>query len=292
MSSPNLEEGGRKIATATRGNSRSQPGTRSAAYRLRSVDFRTPLLFLALLALFLGSWEVSVRSGLASRMVPPPTEVFSSLVTALSNPFYSYGVNDAGIGLQLAASLWRVLVGFVLAAVLALPLGFAIGMSPVLSRAVDPFVQVLRPVSPLAWLPIGLAVFEDSERTAIFVIFISALWPVLLNTIAASRSVPRGYLEVARTLQAGRWTTIRQVILPAALPEILTGLRISMGIAWLVIVAAEMLVGGRGIGYFIWNEWNNLNIANIMVGILLVGVVGLCLDKIFRFFERRWSYEG
>lgn len=244
-----------------------------------------------MLAGFLCVWESIVRFGVASEMLPPPTVVFSKLATALSDPFYNHGVNDVGIGLQLLSSLRRVLIGFLLATMVALPVGFFVGMSHVLSKAVDPFVQILRPVSPLAWLPIGLAVFQDSERTAIFVIFISALWPVLLNTFAATGSVPRTYLEVARTLKAGRWTTIRRVILPAALPSILTGMRISMGVAWLVIIAAEMLIGGRGIGYFIWNEWNNLDIGNIIVGILVVGVVGLGLDKLFRLLERGLRYD-
>ena len=241
---------------------------------------------------FLGVWEAAVRVGLTSELLPPPTEVLSKLIAALSNPFYVAGANDAGVGVQIATSLLRVLAGFSLAMVVALPIGFFVGTSPVLSKAVDPFVQVLRPVSPLAWLPIGLALLRDSEWTAIFVIFISALWPMLLSTIAATSSVPRTYLEVARTLQAGRWRTIRRVILPAALPNILTGLRLSMGIAWLVIIAAEMLIGGRGIGYFIWNQWNNLDIANIFVGILIVGAIGLVLDKVFRLLERRWSYDG
>jgi len=253
---------------------------------------RSSALFLVLLVVFLGVWEAAVRLGLTSELLPPPTEVFSKLVLALSNPFYVAGANDAGVGVQIATSLLRVLAGFSLAMVVALPIGFFVGTSPVLSRAVDPFVQVLRPVSPLAWLPIGLALLRDSEWTAIFVIFISALWPMLLNTIAATSSVSRTYLEVAQTLRAGRWKTMRRVILPAALPNILTGLRVSMGVAWLVIIAAEMLIGGRGIGYFIWNQWNNLDIANIFVGILLVGAVGLALDRVFKLLERRWQYES
>ncbi len=181
------------------------------------------LLFLALLVGSLVTWEGAVRLGLFSTLMPAPIQVASKLIAALGDPFYSAGINNAGIGLQLAASLRRVLLGFALAMVVALPVGFVVGMRPTLSKAVDPFVQVLRPVSPLAWLPIGLALIRDSELAAIFVIFISALWPMLLNTIAATNPVPRTYLEVARTLRAGRWRTIRRVILPAALPDILTG---------------------------------------------------------------------
>jgi nitrate/nitrite transport system permease protein len=250
------------------------------------------VLFAVLLAAFLAVWEAAVRVGLTSSLMPPPSLVFTELVAALSNPFYIASANDAGIGIQLGTSLLRVLIGFGLAMVVALPLGVFLGTSPNLSKAVDPFVQVLRPVSPLAWLPIGLALLRDSQQTAIFVIFISAIWPMLLNTIAATNSVPKTYLEVARTLKASRWTTMRRIIIPAALPNILTGLRVSMGVAWLVIIAAEMLIGGRGIGYFIWNQWNNLDIANIIVAILLVGLVGIMLDRAFALLERRFAYEG
>lgn len=285
MVSPTTKETKRKLTA------QASFRTRSAKSWLSAVDAWPVIIFLTLLAGFLLVWQLSVRLGLVSSMVPAPTEVSSKLVLALSDPFYNAGVNDVGIGLQLLASLRRVLVGFLLAMVVALPVGFVVGMSSVASRAVDPFIQVLRPVSPLAWLPIGLALLRDSERTAIFVIFISALWPMLLNTMVATSTVPRTYLEVARTLRASPWTTLRRVVIPAALPEVITGLRLSMGVAWLVIIAAEMLIGGRGIGYFVWNEWNNLDIANIIVGILLIGVVGLGLDRIFKLLEERWRYE-
>jgi nitrate/nitrite transport system permease protein len=158
------------------------------------------------------------------------------------------------------------------------------------AKAVDPFVQVLKPVSPLAWLPIGLALLKDSEMTSIFVIFMSALWPVLLNTITGVRSVPPQYLALAQTLEARRSTVVRKVLFPAALPNIVTGLRLSLGISWLVIVAAEMLIGGRGIGHFLWNEWNNLNVASIIVAILMIGFVGLILDQGLRRLEGLFRY--
>ncbi|MDI3326959.1 MAG: nitrate ABC transporter permease [Alicyclobacillaceae bacterium] len=257
----------------------------------KSQAFRAAALFGGLVLALWAIWEAAVRLHVVSQLVPAPSEVAASAVELLKNPFYDLGVNDAGIGLHLLSSLRRVMVGFALAVACAVPAGFWIGMSPVIAKAVDPFVQVLRPVSPLAWLPIGLAVLKDADRTAIFVIFISSVWPVLLNTIFGVRNIPSIYLDVSRTLEAGRWTTIRKVIWPAALPSILTGMRVSMGIAWLVIIAAEMMIGGRGIGYFIWNEWNNLNLANMFVCILLIGSVGMVLDRLFAYLERRVRYE-
>jgi nitrate/nitrite transport system permease protein len=256
-----------------------------------STDARACLLFLAISATFLGAWELIVRSGSVLPIVPPPTKVFAAGAQALSRAFYESGVNDVGVGLQLLASLQRVMLGFALAVLIAVPLGFLLGMSDVASKAIDPFVQVLRPVSPLAWLPIGLALLKSSEGTAIFVIFISALWPLLINTIFAVRSVPKEFVDVARTLRASTLTVVRAVLLPASIPGILTGMRISLGIAWLVIVAAEMLIGGRGIGYSVWNEWNNLSIANILVDILLIGMVGLCFDRLFGYLIAKARYD-
>jgi len=269
------------------------PAIRTAVLKLTlSTDAKATLLFLAISAVFLGSWELLVRSGNVLPIVPSPTKVFTAGIEALSSAFYSSGVNDVGIGLQLLASLQRVLIGFLLASLVAVPLGFVLGMSDVASKAIDPFVQILRPVSPLAWLPIGLALLKTSEGTAIFVIFISAVWPLLINTIFAVRTVPKEFLDVAKTLRASTFKVVRSVILPASIPGILTGMRISLGVAWLVIVAAEMLIGGRGIGYSVWNEWNNLSIANIIVDIVLIGMVGLCFDRVFDAMIRRVQYDG
>lgn len=264
--------------------------TRFTAPRL-GVNGKAFLLFVGLLATCVGAWEYVVAAKLLLPIVPAPSKVLAHGYEILSRAFDAHSVNDMGIGWQLLHSMRRVLTGFALASAVAVPLGFVIGMSPVAARAIDPFVQVLRPVSPLAWLPIGLAVLRDSERTALFVIFISSIWPTLLNTIFAVRNVPRVYLDVAATLQANRATVVIKILLPAALPGILTGLRISLGIAWLVIIAAEMLIGGKGIGYFVWNEWNNLDVANIVVAILLVGLIGLGLDRLFGALERKVRYE-
>jgi nitrate/nitrite transport system permease protein len=211
--------------------------------------------------------------------LPPPAEIGAKLWAHLADPFYDKGPNDKGIGIQLAYSIGRVLVGFSLAALVAIPLGFLIGMSPLMQRALDPFIQVLKPVSPLAWMPLALYTIRDSNLSSIFVIFICSIWPMLLNTAFGVAAVRREWLDVARTLEVGTLRRAFLVILPAAAPTIMTGTRISVGIAWLVIVAAEMLVGGTGIGYFVWNEWNNLSLANVISAILFIGLVGMALDQ-------------
>jgi nitrate/nitrite transport system permease protein len=172
----------------------------------------------------------------------------------------------------------------------AIPLGFLIGMSPLVYRALDPFIQVLKPISPLAWMPLALYTIKDSGISAIFVIFICSLWPMLVNTAFGVASVRRDWLNVARTLEVETCAAFL-VILPAAAPTIMTGMRISIGIAWLVIVAAEMLVGGTGIGYFVWNEWNNLSITNIITAILLIGLVGMLLDHLLAWVARAISWR-
>lgn len=249
------------------------------------------ILFVGILVFALSLWQFAVQQGWFINLVPEPSRVVFEAVDILKNPFHYGGTNDVGIGFHLLASLERVGFGFILAALVAVPLGFFIGISELFSKAIDPFLQLLRPVSPLAWLPIGLAVLKNSEGTAIFVIFISSIWPILINTIFGVRSTSDTYLRIARTLEAGSWMTIRKILLPASLPSIVTGLRISLSIAWFVIIAAEMLVGGKGIGYYIWNEWNNLNLSGIIVCILLVGMMGLILDRTLHMVEKRVKYE-
>ena len=204
----------------------------------------------------------------------------------LKDPLYDRGPNDKGIGIQLLYSIGRVGLGYLCAVLVAIPVGFLIGMSPLMSRALDPFIQVMKPVSPLAWMPLALYTIKDSGISAIFVIFICSLWPMLVNTAFGVASVRREWLNVARTLEVGPVRRAFTVILPAAAPTILTGMRISIGIAWLVIVAAEMLVGGTGLGYFVWNEWNNLSITNVITSILLIGVVGMVLDQVLARAQR------
>lgn len=273
----------------------------------KSLPFRAALLSLVLLALFLGFWEglnivprdtapqseYELLMGGASQeaRVPPPSAVFSLAMAELGNPFYDAGPNDKGIGIQLGYSIYRVLTGFLLAALVAIPIGFLVGMSPLMHKALNPFIQVLRPISPLAWMPLALFIIQDSEASAIFVIFICSIWPMLTNTAFGVSNVRQDWINVARTHELGPLKTAFQVILPAAAPTILTGMRISVGIAWLVIVAAEMLVGGTGIGYYVWNEWNNLDLASVIFSILMIGIVGMLLDMALGTVSRLVAYE-
>ncbi len=222
---------------------------------------------------------------------PTPAAMAQTLWEKLANPFYDNGPNDKGIGIQLAYSLARVLSGFLLAAAVAIPLGFVIGNSRVFYQAINPYVQLLKPISPLAWMPLALYTIKDASASAIFVIFICSLWPMLINTAHGVANVKKDWLDVSRTLEVNPLRLAFRVILPAAAPTILTGMRISMGIAWLVIVAAEMLVGGTGIGYFVWNEWNNLSITNVLFAIFMIGVVGMALDSLFGVLGRRVAYQ-
>jgi nitrate/nitrite transport system permease protein len=273
-----------------------------------SLNVRAGLLSLLILAVLLGIWHVATmpaapaggpvandeyaklmgKSSAVAKSdgLPTLSQMGETVVKHLSAPFYDNGPNDKGIGIQLAHSLARVGGGYLLAVLVAIPLGFLIGMSPLVYRALDPFIQVLKPISPLAWLPIALYTIQDSAASGIFVIFICSIWPMLINTAFGVASVRKEWLNVSRTLEVSPWRKAFEVILPAAAPTILTGMRISMGIAWLVIVAAEMLVGGTGIGYFVWNEWNNLSLTNVIFAILLIGVVGMLLDLAFAQAQR------
>jgi nitrate/nitrite transport system permease protein len=223
--------------------------------------------------------------------LPTLRELGAVAARHLANPFYDNGPNDKGIGIQLAYSLGRVMAGFGLAALVAIPLGFVIGMSPLLHRTLNPFIQILKPISPLAWMPLALYTIKDATTSSIFVIFICSLWPMLINTAFGVASVRREWLNVARTLEVPPLRRAFRVVLPAAAPTILTGMRISMGIAWLVIVAAEMLVGGLGVGYFVWNEWNNLSLANVIFAILVIGIVGMLLDLVFGYLQKLVTYQ-
>ncbi|HSP58408.1 MAG TPA: nitrate ABC transporter permease [Halomonas sp.] len=275
-----------------------------------SLNVRATLLAAVLLVVGLGLWEgldhVPLLGGGGGELseydklmasdeetakVPPPSEILVRAWEELSNPFYDAGPNDKGIGIQLGYSLYRVLAGFFMAAVIAIPVGFLIGMSPLMYKALNPYIQVLRPVSPLAWMPLALFIIQDSEASAIFVIFICSIWPMLLNTAFGVAGVREDWVNVARTHELSPMKTAFKVILPAAAPTILTGMRISIGIAWLVIVAAEMLVGGTGIGYYVWNEWNNLDLTSVIFSILMIGIVGMLLDMMLSAVARMVTYE-
>ncbi len=254
-----------------------------------NTDQKAFLLFIALLLAFLGLWELGANLKIFLPIMPSASQTIKDFWFWITDPFFDNGPNDQGIGFMLLTSLRRVLTGFLLGSAIAIPLGVLIGLSEVVAKAVDPFIQILRPVSPLAWLPLGLALMRDSEKTALFVIAITSIWPTLINTKFGVSNVDPTYLNVARTLGASRWRTISKVILPAAAPSIVAGLRISLGIAWLVIVAAEILLSG-GIGYFVWNEWNNLKITSIITAILIVGLVGLIMDRLFGLLQNWVSF--
>ncbi|HLO86153.1 MAG TPA: nitrate ABC transporter permease [Nostocaceae cyanobacterium] len=211
-------------------------------------------------------------------LMPTPPEALIANLDYILNPFYVRGPGNLGLGWLLLASLRRVLLGFGLGALVAIPLGFLIGMSKSAMLAFNPIIQIFKPVSPLAWLPISLAIFNLADPSAIFVIFITSLWPTIINTALGVSSVPKDYLDVSRVLEMPRWRQIYKIILPASLPYIFTGLRISLGIAWLVIVAVEMLTGGVGIGFFVWDEWSRLNLSSVFLAVLIIGLTGLVLD--------------
>ncbi len=274
-----------------------------------SEGWRSTALSILILVLFLSVWQVATQGTGATQAMDPeyaklmgvtatqgksampgPLDIGAKLVEHLRAPFYDKGPNDKGIGLQILYSLARVAGGYLLAVIVAIPLGFLIGMSPLVSRALDPFIQVLKPISPLAWMPLALYTIKDSGKSAIFVIFICSVWPMLINTAFGVSAVRKEWINVARTLEVGPFRRAMTVILPAAAPTIVTGMRISIGIAWLVIVAAEMLVGGTGIGYFVWNEWNNLSITNVIIAILVIGLVGMMLDQLLARAGRAATY--
>ncbi|MBD2233132.1 nitrate ABC transporter permease [Phormidium tenue] len=268
--------------------SHSTPGLNVAERQTplwQNENVRAFALFMLSLGIFLLFWEIGAKSGWFVKGVPTATETIKEFWWWVTNPFYRNGPNDLGIGWNLLISLRRVAIGYIAASLVAVPLGILIGISPVAFKAFNPYVQLLKPISPLAWLPLGLYLLRDSEKTGIFIIFISSIWPTLINTTFGVANVNQEYLDVSKTLGASRLRTILKVIIPAALPNIVSGLRISMGIAWLVIVAAEMLLG-TGLGYFIWNEWNNLSIPNILVAIFIIGLTGLLLDSLFAALEK------
>ncbi|GAC1354700.1 MAG: nitrate ABC transporter permease [Variovorax sp.] len=220
----------------------------------------------------------AIVSATSAKAIPTPKETFWQAVELFSHPFYSNGPNDQGIGWNIYSSLKRVAVGFGMAAAVGIPLGFVIGRFTFLSRMFNPLISLLRPVSPLAWLPIGLLVFKGANPAAIWTIFICSIWPMVINTAVGVQRVPSDYMNVARVLNLSEWKIVTRILFPAVLPYMLTGVRLAVGTAWLVIVAAEMLTGGVGIGFWVWDEWNNLNVKNIIIAIFVIGIVGLVLE--------------
>ena len=239
------------------------------------------------LALFVGIWALIAQT---SPQLPGPNKVYHSAVQVFANPFYIKGPNDQGIGWNILNSLQRVGIGFGFAALVGIPMGFLLGRFNFLNAMASPVISLLRPVSPLAWLPIGLLVFKAANPAAIWVIFISSIWPMIINTAVGVQRVPQDYLNVARVLNLSEWKVVTRILFPATLPYVLTGIRLSIGVAWLVIVAAEMLTGGVGIGFWVWDEWNNLNVEHIIIAIFVVGIVGLLLEHLLLLVARRFNY--
>ncbi len=257
-------------------------------YRDEIVEFiRATIPVVFGLALFVSIWAMLA----AHSTLPGPIKTFHSAVGVFSDPFYRKGPNDQGIGWNILMSLGRVGIGFGMAALIGIPLGFMIGRFRFLSGMTAPIISLLRPVSPLAWLPIGLLVFKAANPAAIWVIFISSIWPMIVNTAVGVREVPQDYLNVAKVLNLSEWKVFTRILFPASLPFVLTGIRLSIGVAWLVIVAAEMLTGGVGIGFWVWDEWNNLNVEHIIIAIFTVGIVGLLLEQMLMLIARRFEYR-
>jgi nitrate/nitrite transport system permease protein len=255
---------------------------------------RSIALSVILLTLFLSLWQFSVKSpapGVKAQGLPGPVAVASRAWEMISDPFYDKGPNDKGIGIQLGYSVGRLAIGYTAAALVAIFMGVMLGLSPALYRAFNPYIQVLKPISPLAWMPLFLYTIKDSTQSAIMVIFMSSLWPILANTAFGVAGIKRDYLNVSALLQLSWFKRLWKVILPAAAPAIVAGLRISIGSAWVAIVAAEMLIGGTGIGYFVWNEWNNLQLTSVIFAILLTGFVGLVLDFGFASLAKTLTYK-
>jgi nitrate/nitrite transport system permease protein len=247
----------------------------------------TAIAWGAGLALFTILWAAVAKYG---GRIPDPMAVARAAAAIYADPFYVKGPNDQGIGWNVLTSLKRVGIGFGLAALVGIPLGFMIGRFRFLAGMADPIIALLKPVSPLAWLPIGLLVFKAANPAAIWVIFICSLWPMIVNTAVGVRQIPQDYLNVARVLNLSEWKVFTKILFPAVLPYMITGVRLSIGVAWLVIVAAEMLTGGVGIGFWVWDEWNNLKVEHIMIAIFTIGVVGLALEQSLVLLARRFSY--
>jgi nitrate/nitrite transport system permease protein len=245
-----------------------------------------PLLGLALLVL---AWAgISMATG---GSIPTPGATGEQAIALFSDPFYRNGPNDQGVGWNVLSSLKRVALGFGLAALVGIPLGFLIGRFRFLSRMFNPIISLLKPVSPLAWLPIGLLVFKGANPAAIWTIFICSIWPMVINTAIGVQRVPQDYMNVARVLNLSEWKIATRILLPSVLPYMLTGVRLAVGTAWLVIVAAEMLTGGVGIGFWVWDEWNNLNVMNIIIAIGVIGIVGLALELLLVQVAKAFTYE-
>jgi nitrate/nitrite transport system permease protein len=259
---------------------------RIAVRRRTEIAARIAAPVLGLLV-FLTIWFAVSQMG----SIPGPAKTWEAAKVVFSDPFYKNGPNDQGIGWKIGGSLSRVGMGFGLAALVGIPLGFMIGRFLFLRNMAEPVISLLRPVSPLAWLPIGLLVFKGADPAAIWTIFISSIWPMVINTAVGVQRIPQDYLNVARVLNLSEWKVFSKILFPAVLPYMLTGVRLAIGVAWLVIVAAEMLTGGVGLGFWVWDEWNNLKVENIIIAIFVIGIIGLLLEYSLLLIAKRWQYD-
>ncbi|GAA4325259.1 nitrate ABC transporter permease [Pigmentiphaga soli] len=260
----------------------ASPGNALLASLLKTVG--APVLGFALLVAVWQAISMYVPE------IPSPGVTWKAAAELFSDPFYDNGPNDRGIGWNVLASLGRVGIGFGLAAVVGIPAGFLIGRFKPLDAVFSPVISLLRPVSPLAWLPLGLLLFKAADLAAIWAIFICSIWPMIVNTAVGVSRVPQDYMNVARVLKLPEWKIMTRILFPAVLPYMLTGVRLSIGTAWLVIVAAEMLTGGVGIGFWLWDEWNNLKVEHIVIAIFVIGIVGLALETCLTQLVRRFTY--
>ncbi|MEA5427009.1 MULTISPECIES: nitrate ABC transporter permease [Arcicella] len=247
------------------------------------------IYFVASMIILLGIWHLI--SVITKAEIPNPASTWIVFKELIADPFYDYGPNDKGIGIQLLSSLGRVSTGFALGSLIAIPMGLLMGSTKIGMKLLNPIVQILRPVSPLAWFPLGLLAFKASDGATIFIIAITSLWPTVINTAFGVSSIPDDHKNVGKAFGFSKWKYLTRIMLPFAIPHIITGLRLSIGIAWVVIVAGEMLSGGVGIGFFVWDSWNGLSLERILVAILIIGTVGLLFDKAFNGLQNAFSWD-
>ena len=259
---------------------------------LNTFIVKSKSILLAGLGLILlgGFWQL--LSIYTENALPDPAATLTVFFEMVSDPFYDYGPNDKGIGLQLFNSIKTVLLGFLLGSLIAIPVGILMGASTICKQIFYPIVQLLKPVSPLAWFPIGLVVFKDTGLATIFIVFITSLWSTLINTSFGVASIPQDHKNVAKAFGFSKMRYLTKILIPYSLPHIITGLRLSISVAWLVIVAGEMLSGGAGIGFFVWDSWNALSLEKVISAILIIGIVGLLFDKIFTYIENKVAYKA
>jgi nitrate/nitrite transport system permease protein len=287
-----IEKLDQTITVLTESNTSSFLENEKLKFALNAILLKSKSVFFAALGLivFGGFW--SLLSAYTENALPTPIATLTVLKEMLSDPFYDYGPNDKGIGLQLFVSIKTVLMGFFLGSLIAIPIGILMGASTVCKQIFYPIVQLLKPVSPLAWFPIGLVVFKDTGLATIFIVFITSLWSTLINTSFGVASIPQDHKNVAKAFGFSKMRYLTKILIPYSLPHIITGLRLSISVAWLVIVAGEMLSGGAGIGFFVWDSWNALSLEKVISAILIIGIVGLLFDRIFTFIENKVAYKA